>query len=438
MKRITAVLVFLFLGGVVAPASAADFYVNKATGKNKNDGSKESPFKNLQKAIDVANDGDTIYVSEGNYCGMMDRGLITLNKTLTILGGYSPDFSVRDILVHRSTIIPVSKVDVNREKGVIYVDQGTKKGKTVIEGFIFDQGETNNYHPTEAKPEGVETGLLMVPPAKAPDKAAPSANIPLIGGNSSGEFIITNNVFNNACHYGIWLGHKGGKFTVKNNIFTANRMAAIEIRGLDGSNKPIQVDILDNTILFTWSRLRDMGDMGYALRGMTGTNYVIKGNILALSVFAGFDGARVDSNVKIRKDVALDKNLFFLNKQADMTAPGSGMFMRLWVNEHFEDLEDLDVPGTNFTSVEDNVGIEGAGKLQDAINKAYLEGFLAASYKATSDYNPDSPANTFRRAMGLNQVEKVTSTVSMFGNRYPLEDAIKLFGAVQGFGAQKF
>ncbi len=37
----------------------------------------------------------------------------------------------------------------------------------------------------------------------------------------------------------------------------------------------------------------------------------------------------------------------------------------------------------------------------------------------------------------MNQVEKVTSTVTMFANRYPLEDAIKLFGAVKGYGAQK-
>ncbi|HOS62147.1 MAG TPA: right-handed parallel beta-helix repeat-containing protein [Myxococcota bacterium] len=367
----------------------------------------------------------------------MDRGIITLDKTLTILGGYSPDFSTRDILTHRSTIIPVSKADVNRDKGVIFVDQGEKKGKTVIDGFIFDHADTNNYHATEAKPAGVETGLLMIPPTKASDKPAPSANIALINGNSSGEFIVSNNVFNNACHYGIWLGHKTGTFTAKNNVFTANRMAAIEVRGTGGSSKPVKVEILNNTILFTWSRLRDMGDMGYAVRGMTAANYVVKGNILGLSVFSGLDLTRVDSNVKLKKDVALDGNIFFLNKQADITAPGSGKFMRLWLEEHFEDLEDLDLPGTNFTSLEGNVGAAAAESLKAVINKAYLEGFLSASYKSTTDYNPDSPANTFRRAMGMNQVEKVTSTVTMFANRYPLEDAIKLFGAAKGYGAQK-
>ncbi|HHW97734.1 MAG: DUF1565 domain-containing protein [Myxococcota bacterium] len=167
MRRLASTLRLIFVAFSFASANAAEYYVSKDTGNNKNDGSKASPFKNLQKAIDVAQDGDTIYVAAGNYCGMMDRGIITLDKTLTILGGYSPDFSTRDILTHRSTIIPVSKADVNRDKGVIFVDQGEKKGKTVIDGFIFDHADTNNYHATEAKPAGVETGLLMIPPTIA-------------------------------------------------------------------------------------------------------------------------------------------------------------------------------------------------------------------------------------------------------------------------------
>ena len=48
----------------------------------------------------------------------------------------------------------------------------------------------------------------------------------------------------------------------------------------------------------------------------------------------------------------------------------------------------------------------------------------------------DSPANTFRRAMGMNQQGTIQSSVTMWANRYPLEDALKLFGAVEGFGAQ--
>jgi hypothetical protein len=36
----------------------------------------------------------------------------------------------------------------------------------------------------------------------------------------------------------------------------------------------------------------------------------------------------------------------------------------------------------------------------------------------------------------MNQQGTVTTKVDMFANRYPLEDTLKLFGAVSGKGAQ--
>ena len=39
--------------------------------------------------------------------------------------------------------------------------------------------------------------------------------------------------------------------------------------------------------------------------------------------------------------------------------------------------------------------------------------------------------------LDLNQVGTITSKVSMYANKYPLDDAIKLFGAIDGYGAQK-
>ncbi|MDL2322219.1 DUF1565 domain-containing protein [Desulfosarcina sp. OttesenSCG-928-B08] len=436
MKKLTTLLAAIVLLGGTLTAEAADLYVNKQVGKNSFDGSKEKPLKNLQKAIDIAADGDVIHVAEGNYCGIMDKGIIRLTKQLSILGGYSADFSERDVIRHRTTVIPPQKQDTHRDDAVFFIEQGNKEGKTLIDGLIFDQGETNDYHLTEGKPEGLETGMLLIPPARSSATAIPSANIAIIKGNTSGDFTVSNCVFNNACLYGIWVAQGKGTFTVKNNIFTANRMAAVEIRGRLVDPHAAKANIIDNTVLFTWARTKSMEDMGYAVRGMTACDYVIQGNILALSTFAGYDNTRIHSDAKVRKTVALDRNLFFLNKEADMTAPGGGMFMRLWVEENFEDLPDLDIPGTTVTSVEGNVGLTTAEPLKNVINKAYLEGFLNASYKEVTSYDADSPANTFRRAMGINQRGTIQSSVTMWANRYPLEDAIKLFGAVNGFGAQ--
>jgi len=436
MKRLSVLLAVMVLLGGTFSAEAADFYVNKATGKNSFDGSKEKPFKNLQKAIDTAANGDIIHVSAGNYCGTMDKGQIKLNKQLTILGGYSPDFAERNILTHRTTVIPPKKIDTHRDDAVFFIEQGNNEGKTVIDGLIFDQGETNDYHATNGKPEGLDTGMLLIPPTKSASNAIPSANIAILKGNTSGDFTVSNCVFNNACLYGIWVAQGKGTFTAQNNVFVANRMSAIEVRGRLADPHAAKAQILNNTVLFTWSRTKEMEDMGYGVRGMTACDYTIQGNILALSTFAGYDNTRIDTNLKVRKEVALDKNLFFLNKQADMTAPGGGMFMRVWVEENFEDLPDLDVPGTTFTSVDGNVGLDTAEPLKDVINKAYLEGFLNASYKEVSSYDADSPANTFRRAMGMNQTGTIQSSVTMWANRYPLEDALKLFGAIQDFGAK--
>ena len=43
-----------------ASVSAADLYVSLATGKNKNAGTKEAPLKNLWKALEKAETGDTM------------------------------------------------------------------------------------------------------------------------------------------------------------------------------------------------------------------------------------------------------------------------------------------------------------------------------------------------------------------------------------------
>lgn len=81
-------------------------YVSKANGNNGNDGSKNSPYKNLQKALDKAPAGATIMVAEGNYYGLLNSGNINITKPVTIMGGYNSDFSERDILKYRTMIQP--------------------------------------------------------------------------------------------------------------------------------------------------------------------------------------------------------------------------------------------------------------------------------------------------------------------------------------------
>ena len=70
------------------------------------------------------------------------------------------------------------------------------------------------------------------------------------------------------------------------------------------------------------------------------------------------------------------------------------------------------------------------------INKPYLEGFLNARYSEKADFNADSEANTLREVFGLPKQGKLHTSVSMFMNRYPWQEALKLFGALEKNGAQ--
>ena len=51
-------------------------YVSVKNGSTRNDGSKSSPIKDMQKAINVAPEGAVICVAEGNYLGNLDQGLV--------------------------------------------------------------------------------------------------------------------------------------------------------------------------------------------------------------------------------------------------------------------------------------------------------------------------------------------------------------------------
>lgn len=86
-----------------ASVSAADLYVSLATGKNKNAGTKEAPLKNLWKALEKAETGDTIHLAEGNYPGKMKCGWFMMTKPVSIIGGYSADFATRDPLIRSRT-----------------------------------------------------------------------------------------------------------------------------------------------------------------------------------------------------------------------------------------------------------------------------------------------------------------------------------------------
>ena len=414
-----------------------DYYVCSATGNNKNDGSKASPFKNIQKAIDGAADGDTIHVAEGNYFGTLDKGTISVTRAVTIQGGYAPDFSKRDVLKHLSMVQPTLVSNGTAGGATMVIDVKKPGTAVVIDGLIFDRGNAISYSPKDGKPEGVESGMMnpigikgVGGPALDVENALTKQSAMVSLPNPTCDITIRNCAFINAPNYGIQGTFMGKTMTVTNCVFINNRMTAAEIAGGLPKEDP-EIHFTYNTVLFSWSRLKDLADMGYGFRFMTKVKAYVSNCIIGLSVFSGLDRTRVDSdkNREAGRVTTAENNVFFLNKQADLTIPGGGLFMRIQVDQ-FDDVEQLAKSGGN-SALTDPAVFKGI------INEAYLNGFLAASYKESTSVDRDSPANLFRSAMGMNIQGKMTSSATMYANRYPWQDALKFFGAMKDCGAQK-
>ncbi|MBO4303996.1 MAG: hypothetical protein J6A21_05375, partial [Lentisphaeria bacterium] len=172
-------------------------------------------------------------------------------------------------------------------------------------------------------------------------------------------------------------------------------------------------------------------DMGYGVRTNEGIISRIHHNILGLNCMAGYDNTK---GISSKKKVTLQDNIFFLNKKADVaiTISPNIKFMKV-EDAGFDDLADAD----GMESVEKNVGLKDPAIFKGIIDLKYLQAFLNATYTEKVSYNENSPVNVFRAAMGMNKQGTIKSKVTMFGNPYPFESAVKFFGAVNGFGAQK-
>ena len=214
------IFLFLLLMLWVFTASFGEtIYVSVTTGKNSNPGTAEAPKKNIDKAISAAQPGDTIKVAEGSYSGTFAVGYITTNKPLILMGGYSSDFASRDIIRHPTLFQPDNKSGGKSRKALLALTK--EVSGTVIDGVIFDMGMRNSYSPDEGKPEGVETGMLLLPPKKAQgdNVTVTEQCLTIAAGNKGGDITIRNNVFLNSAKFAIQGGIPKGTITIHNNIF---------------------------------------------------------------------------------------------------------------------------------------------------------------------------------------------------------------------------
>jgi hypothetical protein len=385
-------------------------YVAKS-GSNKNTGTKDAPIKNLDKAIQLAEEYDKIYVQEGIYSGTFDVGYFEITKPLELYGSYNADFTKRDPVNTPSVIQTIKDKATSSKQSIIMISE---THDVVIDGFTIDMGEHNNYD--SKAPQGVETGYLtLTNTGGTPKRSA----IKVVGNNVK----IQNNTFTNISYGGIFIMQRmniEGKILVNNNVFVNCAQAGIECNPLRGPGEIREIEISNNTFAFTYGTTFLNDNLGCSVWLKGKANYNLHHNIFSYASDAALRYLDVSEST-----LKLDYNLFMNNRKNDIHT--SIFNKRVFIT--VEEFEDVD-----FVS-----SLVGNKRMSQKlpINSAYISEFINMAAEVSMDYDPDTDWNQVRSILGLPQQASGKATISFFANKYPWQESLKLFGAVSDFGAQR-
>jgi len=231
-------------------------------------------------------------------------------------------------------------------------------------------------------------------------------------------------------------GYHGGEIEIYNCVIISNRYAGVRIDGWDKNGERSHVNFHHNTVAFSWCRDKIMEDMGYGYEFMCKVNADVHHNIFLCNNYAALARTHVlsgpDAVIEAKRKTNVYDNLFFMNA-ADLQLPSKGGGK--WTNvscKNFEDVDEKIIP-----KVDGNKELASGDAFVNVIDQAYLKGFANIKVISSSSFDPNSAANLYRQAHGMNMQGTEINRVSMFGNRYNFGKALLFFGAKSGYGAQK-
>ena len=437
------------VGSVKAAAGGPVYYVSAENGSNRADGlTPGTAKKDIQKALDAIADanqnGAVVRVAAGNYLGYLDAGYIEIKNFITLEGGWNEEFTSRDPFTNITRIQPTgAQSGTNGNKALITISGldniDYKVGGTLtIDGIMLDLGLENNYLPYDPEdprtgsPVGCETGRLKDNPSEQLAHQLIHTDAAL-----AGNLIVRNCLFLNGPYFGIQINTRCGEIEICNNVFIANRYAACRIDGWDKEGYRSHVNFHHNTVGFSWCRDKIMEDMGYGYEFMSKVSSDVHDNIFLCNNYAAVSRTHAlsgpDSVIEAKRVTNLYKNYFYMNA-ADLQLPsqGGGKWTNVMVKQ-FDDVSEKTIP-----NIDGNKNLPADDALVSRIWAPYLEGFATLKVlDSSSSFDANSPANLYRQAHGMNMQGTEIHRVSMFANRYRFDEAMKLFGAKQGSGAQK-
>lgn len=413
-----------------APASAGsqaaggkDYYISP--NGNGRVASKEQPAKELGVVIPQLQAGDRIHIAAGTYLGATERGSDIIEVPVSIIGGYSPDFSRRDPWGAYQTILSGTNeyMKESTERIGILTDKKFRdwSGEIIIDGLIIDNGPRNRY--VQKKDEYIlrkadESAMENPSPETPGIKIRTGGNISVIVRNC----LITNTAPTQGA-LDVQIGKNAGAL-IENNAIINNTgegiMCKSNHQGADGLPR---YTLRNNTVLFCWKHDEIATYGGNCIKMDPNCIMTVEDNVLGFGDFGGVD------NIKQCKNLTLKGNLFFGHKKWDYKEFNTAM-----------KLDDLDDYGQYLTA-------ESGGNFTSAI-RIPANGAWAEKYLARVDVNrgeveanvkvSNSGWNQVRGILGLPlQGSSVGAQAKVWLHRLPLANALKAAQQYEGKGCRK-
>ena len=433
--------------------NAKVYYVSKNGSSRGADGlTPATAKKDIQAVLNIIKEngenGAVVRVGEGNFLGYTNQGYIEIYNFITLEGGWNADFTERDPLKYITRIQPGEEQrGTNGSKGLITtsrdLDAVTSKvpmGTLIIDGIMLDMGFENFYKPNNPNDDRNGCPSAAFETGRMEDAVPPQIQHQIFhsDGAIAGNVIIRNCLIANSSYFGLQFNTRCGEIEIYNCVIISNRYSGVRIDGWDKDGQASHINFHHNTVAFSWCRDKFMEDMGYGFEYMNKVSADVHHNLFVGNNYAAVARTRKlsgpEAPIEARRVTNLYDNYYFLNA-ADLQLPSAGGGK--WTNVKCTDIEDM-VDEKTLPKAENNKELPAGSPVIQAFDKDYLEAF--ANLKVISEsqnFNPNSASNQFRQAMGMNMQGTEIRRVSMFGNRYNFDKALKLFGAMEGYGAQK-